>query len=712
MRSRWIGFVVGIALVASSTAAAGTARPVRRNYLNLAQIQRRAAAVAQMRAARENSHHVLFTKPTRPQAKQVLLNNLLVNGSNPAAFFIGDTVQIQFTFDPGEAVARVTNYLDLDGDSLITQADEQVMDRLTVIDNGPFDEDSTFGVFSARVPSLELFPVAGDYILEVTNGISAAFCYVTVLLPPVMNFSISGVVVEPPNTPGIVVLANFGGPNSGPEEGNFVAAVTDSSGAFTIPVPDYLAGDTATVVAVDFLGVTDNYVASQPQMVPVLGNVSGLALVMMPATAWARVELTDQFGNPVPGVRVYLEADGPGTQARTDSNGVAILGGMPGPWYNVYIEEEDLWPYYMAGGENVTPFTMVEGDTTSVQCEVYANDSSIEGTVTIAGQPAVGLEVGAWAPEGYSWDYSDYSGHFSIPVYSGVQDGYWVGLDEELIPPGYFVRYPEGLVPAGTTGVRIELWPAPSRIYGFVTDASTGQPIEHVWVEARNDSFWLGDDTDETGYYEIPVPNGVYEVHVWAENYLPESDTVAVVNDSVEVDFALQPFVPAVIQGAVRDVAGNPIADIHVWARCDSPFYFERDTWTDPNGYYAISELPPGRYIVEAYGDLWARQFYDHVASWDSATYVYAGPGQTVMGIDFDLLPGGAIQGTVWDAETGQPLEGAHIRAEVISDSLSPWTYWFEMWVESGPDGQYTIGGLPPGKYLVQADKMDDGYLP
>ncbi len=712
MRSRWIGFVAGIALVANVATAVGTSRPVRRSFLNLTQIQRRATAAAQMRAARSSVHHVFFAKPNRVSTDQSLLNGLLVNGSNPASFTIGDTIQIQFNYEPGEMMARIVNYLDLDGDSLITAADEQVMDRFTVIDNGPFDEDSTLGVFSAHVPSLELFPVVGSYILEVSNGISAATCYITVSAPPVMNYSISGVVVEPPNTAGIVVLANFGGPESEPDIGSFVAAVTDSNGAFTIPVPDFLAGDTATVVAVDFLGVTDNYVASQPQMVPVFGNVSGLNLVMMPANAWVRVRLTDQFGNPVVGVRVYLEADGPGTQARTDSSGIAVLGGFPGPWYNIYIEEDDLWPNYLAGGDNTSSFTLVAGDTTDVAQTVYANDSSIEGTVSISGQPAVGFEVGAWSPEGHSWGYTDYSGSFSIPVYSGIQEGYWVGLEDELIPPGYFARFPEGAIPAGTTGVHIELWPAPSTIYGYVTDAATGQPIEHAWVEARNDSCWLGDDTDESGYYEIPISNGTYQVQVWVEGYLPQADTVTVINDSVQVDFALQPFVPAAIQGTVRDQMGNPIAGVHVWARCDSPAYMERDAWTDLSGYYEVGDLPPGRYIVEAYGDLWARQFYDHVATWDSASYVYVGAGQTVSGIDFDLFPGGAIQGTVRDAETGEPLAGAHIRAEVISDSLSPWTYWFETWVESGADGQYTIGGLPPGKYLVQADKMEDGYMP
>ncbi|HFE53999.1 MAG TPA: hypothetical protein ENK07_11175 [Bacteroidetes bacterium] len=713
MRNRWMVFV-GAAVLSGAivSAALASARPGAK-FLDLSALQKRATATVSAKESFANVGHSLFSKPGTTVSQGVLLSGLMVNGQNPATFVYGDTIQIDFDYAPGEVAGVLMNYLDLDGDSTVTEADAQVMDRIVLVDNGPVDEDSTLGHFSARVPSLMLFPTVSNYVLLVSNGLSQAACFVSVQAPSSPAYSISGTVVQPPNTAGIVVIASFGDLDHGPEEGRLVAAVTDSSGAFFIPVPDYLGGDSAMVMAMDFLGVTDGYLMSPPQTIAVDGNVTGLTLAMVQAGAWVRVIVRDDTGNPVPDVTVYLEAEGPGTQARTDSNGIAVLGGMPDQQAGIELEEMDLWPQYMAPDDGRTPVNLVMGDTLNVPVYVHRADATIEGTVTLDGQPAAGIMFRAWAPEGYSMGYSDYSGHFSIPVWSGAQEGYWVNIDEEYVPPGYYVSGPSSSVAAGQHDVLFEIWPAAGAIYGYVTDATTGQPIEGVWVEARTDTSWAGgDDTDENGYYEIPVQNGAYRVYAWHDGYLPQMDSVVVADERVQVDFALQPFTPGAIEGMVRDQAGNPLAGINVVAHSDSFMHFEQHTQTGVDGSYRLDNLPPGDYIVEAFGDLWTRQFYDHAVMWDSATFVPVQAGATVSGIDFDLVPGGAITGVVVDSASGQPIAGAHVRVDAISDSLTPWTYWLELWAETGPDGRYVVGGLPPGNYIVEADKGELGYLP
>lgn len=90
--------------------------------------------------------------------------------------------------------------------------------------------------------------------------------------------------------------------------------------------------------------------------------------------------------------------------------------------------------------------------------------------------------------------------------------------------------------------------PTNGTIYGYVTDASTGQPIANAAVSVSGVGTVY---TDSQGYYQISVPAGTYTVTASASGYISQSQNVTVNSGlSVQVDFQLQP-----VQTTVKKVA-------------------------------------------------------------------------------------------------------------------------------------------------------------
>jgi len=108
-------------------------------------------------------------------------------------------------------------------------------------------------------------------------------------------------------------------------------------------------------------------------------------------------------------------------------------------------------------------------------------------------------------------------------------------------------------------------------------------------------------------------------------------------------------------------------------------------------------------------------EYYDGVRDWDDATPVGVIEGQNTSGIDFSLDLGGTISGVVTDTQ-GDPIEGAWVVASptiasgtVYAAAISPPPFPPGGGSSStNSDGEYTIGGLATGAYIVSAG--GDGY--
>ncbi len=110
---------------------------------------------------------------------------------------------------------------------------------------------------------------------------------------------------------------------------------------------------------------------------------------------------------------------------------------------------------------------------------------------------------------------------------------------------------------------------------------------------------------------------------------------------------------------------------------------------TDGDGNYTIADVPEGTYNVTASAD-------EYEAETESDVEVTAGDTT----VDFALQPlvtTGTISGTVTDADTSEPVQGASV--EVEGTALS---------AETDADGNYTIADVPAGTHNVTASA--DGY--
>ena len=162
-------------------------------------------------------------------------------------------------------------------------------------------------------------------------------------------------------------------------------------------------------------------------------------------------------------------------------------------------------------------------------------------------------------------------------------------------------------------------------------------------------------------------------------------------------DFAL-PSEAGTIDGRVLDAGNQPLAGATVRA------YLVTDTWvgqglatTGPDGSYSMA-VPAGQYRVLFQGPTGAgfvAEWWHHQPSRASASHLLVTPGGTVSGIDGKLIPGGRITGAVTGPDES-PVEGAEVWVYSNTDK------WVGSAVTStGPDGSYSLGGIPPGFYRV-----------
>ena len=154
----------------------------------------------------------------------------------------------------------------------------------------------------------------------------------------------------------------------------------------------------------------------------------------------------------------------------------------------------------------------------------------------------------------------------------------------------------------------------------------------------------------------------------------------------------------SVISGLVER-EGRPVAGLKVW--CHQPrglFYAE--TATDEQGRYRLCRLPQGTYNV----------CLNAPDGWTAAAHELlelAAP-QTVENMDFQLVAGGFVTGTLTDAETGQPLAGIRMRAYGPARPLSGDV---AQDAQTDDNGRYTFR-LPPGQNTVSASGLHERPSP
>src|SRR5262245_59424688 len=157
----------------------------------------------------------------------------------------------------------------------------------------------------------------------------------------------------------------------------------------------------------------------------------------------------------------------------------------------------------------------------------------------------------------------------------------------------------------------------------------------------------------------------------------------------------------AQIFGRVLTVDGRGIRRAQV--RLTSPPREARLVGTDGDGRWAATDLPAGRYAVQAEKEGYLKRSYGQRGDAGPGTPLVVDTGSVVRNIDIVLKRAGAIVGQVFD-EWGDPV--ANVR-------VAPMNYrqnnWERRIMAVGPGdvtddlGQYRLYGLAPGQYYVCA---------
>ena len=383
-------------------------------------------------------------------------------------------------------------------------------------------------------------------------------------------------------------------------------------------------------------------------------------------------------GLPIPGASIHvIYEDSIIDSTLTDSSGnYTVTGLIPGS-YSVTASKVN----YDTG---VTGAIVSAGQTTTVDFALEPNPGTISGTVTgaVSGLPISGALIQVSLDDTVIFSIlTDSSGDYLI---SGVSpDSYVVRASAS----NYQSESTGAIVLAGqTTTVDFALDPDPGTISGTVTGAVSGLPISGALIEVHLAGITVGSAiTDNSGGYSITgMAPGSYIVHAYATNYQASSvGVIMLAGQTRTANFSLEPNPGAItgtVTGAVSElpISGASIQVIYEDTVIDS-------TLTDSFGDYTVTGLPPGSYTVTA-----SKANYD-----TGVTGAIVSAGQTAAA-DFALEPNpGTISGTVIGAISSLPISGALIEVSLGS------TIIFSTLTDSS--GDYSISGVSPGSYVVQA---------
>jgi hypothetical protein len=277
-------------------------------------------------------------------------------------------------------------------------------------------------------------------------------------------------------------------------------------------------------------------------------------------------------------------------------------------------------------------------------------------------------------------------------------------------------------------------------IEGSVLDAITHEPVKKAEVALNGPRGSLQAVTDASGHFAFrQLPAGQYNIFANSQKYPPvqgsiELDRQLTISVTAEeqkqdVNFSLIP--GGSVRGRIVDEDGNPM-------RCNALALQFRDTGmgrnrqqsgssqSDDKGEYRISNVPRGKYYIEAQCNqsvplphafvrraslmdlptlTYAPLFYPGTANPTSAAKVEVSPGADVSGIDFRMAParGITIRGHVGSAVGRNVLVTLRSKDRTNAD-----------WQRRGAPvnqftGEFQIRNVPPGSYELVAFTPGDG---
>jgi hypothetical protein len=252
------------------------------------------------------------------------------------------------------------------------------------------------------------------------------------------------------------------------------------------------------------------------------------------------------------------------------------------------------------------------------------------------------------------------------------------------------------VVSGKTSEVTLTLGPGGLLLIGEVTDIGGGA-IAGAKALVRSIGVFLrpGDEpgvfqttADDKGVFRVRLARGDYDVLVTADGYAPMRDRATLTSSEQHRRYRLNP--AARLSGRVLDrKSREPAAGASVWLRLDRlESFVDREVAADGEGRFHFDDLPAGGYVVLARAD---RRI-------GLTRAVSLGVAQSTSDVEVLVDPGRSVRGLVV-TQGDKPLGGVRVSVGRMDPP-------FERPVfapRTGTDGTFTVEGLLPGKYRVNA---------
>jgi 5-hydroxyisourate hydrolase-like protein (transthyretin family) len=383
---------------------------------------------------------------------------------------------------------------------------------------------------------------------------------------------------------------------------------------------------------------------------------------------------------------------------------------------------------------------VTNGSETKADLALLAG-GKITGTVADAttgiGIKSIYIELFNDAGEKLTHTFTDSAGQYEI---DGLLDGsyYLVAESSSYVDILYDGQACPGGAPYGcnptsgtpisvtigavASGIDFNLQPLAS-ISGTVTDL-LGTLLDGVAINVYRPSGSVVKEvftSDDGTYVAGGLDDGTYYLVADEYDYLwqvfdgidcdpykcdPLSGTAVVIsgNSSIgSIDFSLTPM--GKISGTVTNEAtGLPEPGVYVRVYRESGYNVD-SKYTDSDGVYTSKAFTSGTYFVRTDAAAFNNELYDDIpcvgCEVSSGTPVTVSNAVITSGIDFGLVPKGAISGTVTSTTTGAPLYRALVKAYNSSTRE-----WYSSYSDTA--GLFTIKNLPAGTYFVVTDRLAD----
>lgn len=481
-----------------------------------------------------------------------------VNGSLSNSLTQGDMFAWEIDVaEPGNTVT-IDLYLDLDGSHSISAGD-LLLDSFEMQDgetgeDGPADSSATpDGIIYVNFGPFGFAP--GDYVMRATDedaSYAASYFVITEMSSPPATISgnvyLEGVAAPDSRYENIMIGAMGGA-------GTF-SGITDQNGFYTINLP---VADTEWDVGIIFETEIPGFITPDTfyHFTAPAGNTGSIDFTYIQPDAWVYGDLLDEYGTLI-NIDTYI---GLSNQTNGQETWQSLENGhfnLPAPieiiendstnYFYLYLDNEALIPDYLVPQSN-EPFPLSVGDSLERDITVYTADTLIYGYVTEnGGNPSQSYQFYAGSDAyGYTQTMSDpSSGYFELSIKNGSE--YSVGLQDDPewgtpIPPGYVLSGGNWRTVQPGDTVYFELIQTGSMLAGTLS-LDPGDPIldyEHNYVNAWDTLTYANYNVRvyESPYFELPVPDGVYNVSFNPEgnDYLVMPQTynnIAVSQDTVD----------------------------------------------------------------------------------------------------------------------------------------------------------------------------------